>query len=100
MRTNTTSFEDIMKALNVEELPEQEREEILLDLNELVFKGTLVRLLERMDEPTQEEFDALLSTDASEGDVEKFLQKHVPDADAAVDETIAELTNDILAVTK
>jgi hypothetical protein len=99
MKTNTTSFEPIIQALNLKQLSKTEQEEILLDLNELLFKGTLVRLLERMDEKTQEEFDALLSSDASEEVVEKFLKKHVPHADAAVEETITELTNDILAVT-
>jgi hypothetical protein len=98
--TTQTNFEEIVQALNLEELPEEEQEEILLDLNELVVKGTLIRLVEGMDEKTQKKFDELLSTEPSEDVVDEFIQKHVPNADNAVKETIAELTNDILVATK
>jgi len=40
-----------------------------------------------------------MESDASEEEVEAFLTERVPDADLAVTETVAELTNDILAAT-
>ena len=52
-----------------------------------------------MDEKTREEFDTLLDANAPEEEIEAFIQAHVPDADSAVEETVAELTSDILAVT-
>jgi hypothetical protein len=66
----------------------------------LIFKGTLVRLIERMDEPSRDEFNALLDSNPSEDAIQEYIQANVPDADSAVAETVAELTDDILAVTK
>ncbi len=91
--------QSILEALDISSLPAEEQEEILLDLNSLIFKGSLIRLIERMDEPTKDAFNVLMDTDPSEDEVETFLAKHVPDADAAVQETLDELASDILAVT-
>ncbi|MBA3789135.1 hypothetical protein H0X32_01925 [Patescibacteria group bacterium] len=99
MSTDSTTYTKILDALNLSELEPEEQEEILLDLNDLVFKGTLIRLIERMPARIREEFDSLLATDPSEDVMEAFIQKNVPDADSAVTETLAELTDDILAVT-
>jgi hypothetical protein len=95
-----TRMEDVIEALNIFELPEEEQEELLNDLNELIFKGTLVRLLERMNDKTREEFSQLLEQDAPEEVVEAFIEKHVVNADSAVEDAIIELRDDILAVTK
>jgi hypothetical protein len=91
---------NIVDALNLSELAPEEQEEILLDINELILKGTLVRLAEQMDEKTRNEFEALLDQDSSEEEIEAFLEKNVPEADTAMEEAVAELTNDILAATK
>ena len=96
----STSLNKISDALELTELNAEEQEEVLSTIHDLVFRGSLVRLIERMDEPTREAFSALLDTSPSEEDVEAFLTKHVPTASGAVEETIAELTDDILAVTK
>lgn len=100
MTTAPTDLTKIMDALNMEGFSVEEQEELLLDLNELVFKGTMVRLIERMDDETRIAFNELMDSDASEEEVEAFLHAHVPDADAAVQETIQDISSDILAVTK
>ena len=98
--TTNTNIQTLLEALNVSELPVEEQEELILSLNDMVFEGTLVRLIERMDEPTREEFSALLEKDTPEEEVEAFIAERVPDADKAVEETVADLTNDILSATK
>jgi hypothetical protein len=95
-----TTMQNVMDALHIFELPEEEQEELLNDINELIFKGTLIRLLERMDEKTRDEFSKLLDQDAPEEVIESFIEKHVVNADTAVEEAIIELRDDILAVTK
>lgn len=98
---NTTpDLEKIMIALNMDELDPEEQEEILLDLNSLVFKGSLVRLIERMDDKARDEFNAFVDTEPTEEQMEAFLKEKVPGADEAVQEALADLTSDILAVTK
>ncbi len=90
----------LLEALDISALPQVEQEELLLDLNSLVFRGTLVRLIERMDEQARIDFDALMDTDPDEAAIEAFLMGRVPDADQAVEETLQDLTDDIVAVTK
>ncbi len=97
--TDTDQFEAILKALDIEDLSEKEQEEILLDLNDLIMRGSMVRLIERMDEKTRDDFAVLMDRDAPQEEIEAFLAERVPGAEAAVAETIADLRDDILAVT-
>ncbi len=90
--------ETLLEVLDIEGLPPEEQEDLLLELNELIFKGTFVKLLERMDDATKDDFDQLMSGEPSEDQVMAFLQERVPDADQAVEETIQELRDDILSV--
>lgn len=90
----------ILEALDIKSLPVKDQEEILLTLGDLIFKGSLVRLIERMDDATKDEFAKLLSEDAPEERIQAFLKEKVPGGDEVVKETLDELTSDILAVTK
>lgn len=94
-----TNLAKAMNALGITELGADEQEALLIDLNSLIFRGSMVRLIERMDEATRDEFAKLMDSDAEEEAVEAFLSEHVPDADAAVLETVQELSDDILAAT-
>ena len=95
-----TDLSPVEEALGFAELSIEEQKEILLDLSELIYKGTMIRVMERMDESHKDAFHALIDGNASQEEIATFIEKHVPDADAAVQETVAELTSDILAVTK
>ncbi len=95
----STTNHTLLSALGIDELEPAEQEALLLDLNDLIFKGTVVSLLERMDADTRALFDDLLKTDPDEEQVLAFFQERVPDADQAVADTVKELTDDILAVT-
>jgi hypothetical protein len=64
--------QDVLDALGLETMEQHEQEELLLDLNSLVFKGSLVRLIENMDEKTKEDFNDFLDTSPDED--------HFPDA--------------------
>lgn len=89
----------ILDALDIKDFSPEEQEELLLDLGDLVFRGSMLRLIERMDDETRREFNSLLERDPSEEETMRFLTERVPDADAAVEETLADLRSDILAVT-
>lgn len=98
MKIKTTD-PSLLEVLDLEALTPQEQEELLLEVNELVYKGALMRLIGMMDEKTKTEFEKLLDSDPEEETVEAFLEKHVPDSGRAVEDTIQELRDDILAVT-
>lgn len=98
MKKHTTD-PDLLKALGIDLLSPEDQETLLLDLNELVYKGSLMRLVGMMDEKTKADFDKLLDSGADEEEVEDFLEARVPDSGRAVEDTIRELRDDILAVT-
>jgi hypothetical protein len=97
METNRT--EEIIRALDLEALTSEEQEALLLELHELIYRGSMLRLVERMDEGTKERFAKLLEGSVSEEEIEAFIAQNVPDADAIVTETVQELTDDIVTVT-
>lgn len=99
MATNDTHLSNAMDALGIAELSAEEQESLLLDLNSLIFRGSMVRLIERMDDASRDEFAKLMDAGADEEAVEAFLAERVPDADTAVLETVKELSDDILAAT-
>ncbi|MBP7741295.1 MAG: hypothetical protein KA104_01215 [Candidatus Pacebacteria bacterium] len=96
--TDTTRFEKLVAALDISALPMKEQEELLLDLNSLIFKSSLVRMIENMDEATREEFSVLLEKNVDEEELQSFLLNRVPGAETAVQEAVETLSDDILAV--
>ena len=96
--TDTTKFEKMVDALDISALPVEEQEELLLDLNSLIFKSSLVRMIENMDEATREEFSVLMEKNPDEEELEAFLLNRVPNAEESVQEAIETLADDILAV--
>ena len=96
--TDTTKFEKMVDALDISALPVEEQEELLLDLNSLIFRSSLVRMIENMDEATREEFSVLMDKNPDEEELEAFLLNRVPNAEESVQEAIETLADDILAV--
>jgi len=95
-----TDFSAIQEALEFDEMTPEEQEELMLDLSNLIYNGTMLRIMERMDEKYKDEFLELIDKGASQEELATFIEKNVPNADSAVEETVAELTSDILATTK
>jgi hypothetical protein len=91
--------ESLIEALGLKDLTPEEQEELLLDLNELVYKGAMVRILSSIDDDTKAALEQLLDTDPDEDTLQDFLDKNVPGASQAVEDTIQEIRDDILGVT-
>lgn len=94
-----TPLDQIIQALDLASMTPEEQEKTMLDLNALIFRGSIMRMIEQMDEPTKEAFGKLVESDAAEEELQAFLTENVPQADQAVADTVAALTSDILAVT-
>lgn len=95
-----TAFDEILSALEYEDMELDEREQLMLDLSDLAFRSSIMKLMERMEPATREEFVALIEKDPAGSDIEAFIEAWVPDAESAVQEAVREITDDILAVTK
>ncbi|HUQ30204.1 MAG TPA: hypothetical protein VM103_01650 [Candidatus Paceibacterota bacterium] len=89
---------NLLQALNLDAFEPKEQEELLLTLSDLVFRGSLVRLVERMDDKTRLDFSVLCVKGASEEAMADFIKERVPNADAVVRETIDELAADVAAL--
>jgi hypothetical protein len=89
----------LLEALDLGALAPDDQEDIMLTVSDLVFRGSLVRLMERMDEAERDRFAALVAAGVPEGELLDFL-KTVPGAEDVVRETVDELKGDILHVTK
>ena len=96
---STAPSKTLLEALDLAALPREDQEEILLSLNDIIFRGSLVRLIERMDDAEREEFSALIGEDTPEEVLTAFLKK-IPGSEEVVKETVDELTSDILSVIK
>lgn len=90
---------EILEALQLSELSPKEQEEILLDINTIIYESSMVRLVESMDEQTRTDFEALMERDTADEEMEAFLKERVPRADALIAEAVKELTDDILSGT-
>lgn len=87
--------EPLISALNLSAHSPEEQEQIILNLSDTLFKGALVRLIERMDDTTRSDFNTLMEGDISSEDVVAFLKERVSGADEVVREVLHEITNDI-----
>ncbi len=96
----TTSYNSILDSVDFSELSVEDQEKFVLELNSLIFRGAVVRTIERMNEPTRAAWYELVKSGASEEKMAQFLEKKVPQADLALAETVESLADDILAVTK
>lgn len=94
------SPQDILEALGVQDLTEEEQQNMLLDLQSLLFRGSIIRMLEQMNEQQKNAFNEYLEVNPSEEDMMAYLEKNVPDAEGAIRDTLSELKNDILASTE
>ena len=94
------SPQDLLDALGLQHLTEEEQQSLLLDMQQLIFKGSVVRMLERMSEEAKDAFNTYLESNPSEDEMMNYLENNVPEAKDAILDTIAELKSDILASTK
>lgn len=93
--TQTSSIETLISALNLSAYSQEKQEQIILNISDTLFKGTLVRLVERMDDATRNDLNTLMESDISSEDVVTFLKERVSGADEVVHEVLHEITNDI-----
>ncbi len=90
--------EILIDALHLSAYTPQEQEQLLVDVSDTIFKGTLVRIIERMDSTTRDDFNALMENDADGEGVATFLKERVPKSDEATLEAVREVTADIAAL--
>ncbi len=97
--TNTISpTEKLFEAMGLSEYTEQEQEQLLVDVSDTIFQSTLMRLIEKMDTGTRNDFNKLMDSNADGESVVSFLKQRVKNADDAMRESVREVTEDIVSL--
>lgn len=76
----------IKNVLNLEKLPLEEQEEMILRVGALIYHKVLRRAVLEMSEDKKDEFDKLLDKNPKEDEVFQFLSDNVKDFGKLVDE--------------
>ncbi len=97
--TTAKPLEELFAAVNLSAYSPEEQEQIVLDLSGTLFEGTLVRLIERMDDATRDDFNALMKSDADSEEVVAFLRERVSGSDEVIQEVVRAITKDVAQLT-
>lgn len=84
---------NIISALELENLPPEERQEIILRVGALIYQNVLMRVMEIMTEKDQDEFEKLLDKNANPEDIFAFLKERVKDFEKIIDEEAVKFKN-------
>jgi len=79
---------NIISALNMDNLPEKEKEDIIISIGSLIYQNVLMRVLETMPDKKQDEFEKLLDNNAQPEEVFSFLRENVDDFEKIIDEEV------------
>jgi hypothetical protein len=77
---------NISTILNIDNLPEAEKEKILGDIGSVIFQNVLMRALEDMPEKEQTDFENLLDKNAGPEEIFDFLNSKVKDFTKIIEE--------------
>ncbi len=84
---NQSIQDDILKELQIDQLPPEKQEEVLTAMTELLLKRLTVRVLEKLDEKQQEEFGQV-SAGGDPDKINQFFAANVPDYEKIIQEEI------------
>ena len=93
-----TASEKLIQALELTDLPEPELSQTVDEIGSLIYRQSLLKMIESMPEETRELFITLMEHEGTEEEIEAFLKKHVPDADSFIEQAADSLADDILLV--
>lgn len=77
---------NISDTLELENLPLEERQEVILRVGALVYQNVLMRVMEIMTEKDQDEFEKLLDKSAGPEEIFTFLKDRVEDFEKIIKE--------------
>lgn len=85
--------DNIVSILEIDKLPQDEQQEMILRVGALIYQNILMRSLEAMTEEDQNEFDKLLDKEPEPYEVFTFLKDKVKDFEKIMQEEIIKFKN-------
>lgn len=77
---------NIKNALELDKLPPEEAQEIILRVGALIYQNVLMRVMEIMTETDQDEFEKLLDNDGKADEIFSFLKQKVENFEKIIEE--------------
>jgi len=84
---------NIESTLELENLPPEERQEIILRVGALIYQNVLMHVMEVMKEEDQDEFEKLLDKNTGPEDIFMFLKDKVKDFEKIIEEEALKFKN-------
>lgn len=102
MDQNTSGFpideetrKNILVDLGIGEIPQEKQDEIITSLGELILKETFLATMDRLSDEQRQQYDELLSRQASPDEIEDFLKGALPDYEKMVTEIVQKTLDDL-----
>lgn len=80
---------NITNALEIDSLPPEEQQEIILRVGAIIYQNVLIRVMEILTDSEQDEFEKLLDAGAKPEEIFSFLKDKVKDFEKIIDEEAA-----------
>jgi hypothetical protein len=77
---------NIINALNIENLSKEEQEEIILQVGSVIYQNVLMRTMETMPENIVDEFEKQLDNNTEREQIFDFLKNNVKDFEKIIEE--------------
>lgn len=88
----------IIDELGLSDLPEEQKEELMLKMTEAVLKRIFLETMEKLSEKEQEEYSKMIDESATPKRLEEFLREKIAGYDEMVKKTIADFKAAMKAV--
>lgn len=88
---------DLIKELGIDKLPEEKKEQVLMQMGEIVQQRTLLRLTEEMTDEQKDKFNKILEENKENPEkVTEYLQENFPELDNIVTEEVGRYKQEIM----
>jgi hypothetical protein len=90
----------IFEDLELIDLSEKEKDDILQRMGRIIFEMALIRILDEMDDETAKEFEQFLEKNQNPDDILKFLKEKVPTLEDILAEEAKTFKSEVFDVLK
>jgi hypothetical protein len=87
---------DVARELGLDRLPQEKREELLVQMGELLMKRIFVETMKRIGEENLDEYEKFMETEPGQEEAEKFFVDRIP----GYDEMVVKIVEDFKAEMK
>lgn len=88
-------FENLMKDLGLEDLPEDKQAELVVKMTEVILKRMFVETMDRLDPADQDAYSEMLDKGAIPEEIEQFLRSKIEDYDQLLEKIVVDFKKEM-----